>query len=171
MKNILNEAKAKGFNIFVTDGVSGIPDYAYKSHYIILHPSMTEREVEETIQKKFKEFKNKDWYFEANGIFRNTVKTPENPEKIVNKSDAYNVYAAIESERQYQIANEDKNGSHIVSSLNMGGILTAIQYNLNKAQETWYNEKEPYSNTTELLRKIAALCVKAGEDYGMVNRK
>jgi len=52
----------------------------------------------------------------------------------------------------------------------MGGILTAIQYNLNKAQAEWYLEKTPYPNTTDLLRKIAALCVKAGEDYGMSER-
>ena len=82
-----------------------------------------------------------------------------------------NVFKIIEIEREYQILNEDKSQSHIVSSLNMGGILTAIQHNLNKAQAEWYHEKEPYPQTTDLLRKIAALCVKAGEDYGMSCRK
>lgn len=81
------------------------------------------------------------------------------------------VYEIIDSEREHQLKFEDKENSHIVSSLNMGGILSAIQYNLNKAQSEWYNEKDPYLNTTDLLRKIAALCVKAGEDYGMTERK
>ena len=80
------------------------------------------------------------------------------------------VIKAIESERDFQIKMEDKENTHIVSSLNMGGILTAIQYNLAKAQAEWYNEVHPYKNTTTLLRKIAALCLKAGEDYGMENR-
>lgn len=80
------------------------------------------------------------------------------------------VLEAIESERDFQIQMEDKDGTHIVSSLNMGGILTAIQYNLVKAQAEWYSEVHPYENTTTLLRKIAALCLKAGEDYGMKNR-
>lgn len=65
---------------------------------------------------------------------------------------------------------EDARGSHIVSTLNMGGILTAIQHNLNKATAEWYIEQDPYPNTSDLLRKIAALCVKAGEDYGMTER-
>jgi hypothetical protein len=82
-----------------------------------------------------------------------------------------NVFEVIDSEREYQILNEDKSESHIVSSLNMGGILTAIQHNLTKAQSEWYCEKAPYPKTTDLLRKIAALCVKAGEDYGMSSRK
>jgi hypothetical protein len=77
------------------------------------------------------------------------------------------VIEAIESERDYQIKMEDKEGSHIVSSLNMGGILTAIDYNMSKAKEVWYVEKHPYPKTCEFLRKVAALCLKAGEDHGM----
>jgi len=80
------------------------------------------------------------------------------------------VIEAINSERDYQLSLEDSEGSHIVSSLNMGGILTAIRYNLTKAEAEWYREVAPYPNTSQLLRKIAALCLKAGEDYGMSNR-
>lgn len=80
------------------------------------------------------------------------------------------VFKIIDAEREYQENMEDTNGSHIVSSLNMGGILTAIQHNLNKATAEWYIEQDPYPNTSDLLRKIAALCVKAGEDYGMPER-
>lgn len=80
------------------------------------------------------------------------------------------VFEIIDAEREHQLKFEDTKGSHIVSSLNMGGILTAIQHNLTKAQAEWYVEKEPYTKTSDLLRKIAALCVKAGEDYGMSER-
>lgn len=86
----------------------------------------------------------------------------------ISRSDVFNI---INTEREYQLKFEDKENSHIVSSLNMGGILTAIQHNLNKAQNEWYNEKDPYVKTSDFLRKIAALCVKAGEDYGMTERK
>ena len=81
------------------------------------------------------------------------------------------VLKAIESERDYQLETEDKDGSHVVSSLNMGGILSAIDHNMNKAKESWYYEKHPYPMTTEYLRKVAALCLKAGEDHGMSERK
>ena len=81
------------------------------------------------------------------------------------------VFKIIDEERKHQLKFEDSENSHIVSSLNMGGILTAIQYNLTKAQSEWYLEKDPYVKTSDLLRKIAALCVKAGEDYGMTERK
>lgn len=80
------------------------------------------------------------------------------------------VLQIIEDEREYQLQKEDTESSHISSSLNMGGILTAIQHNLMKAQVEWYGEKEPYAKTSGYLRKIAALCVKAGEDYGMSER-
>ncbi len=80
------------------------------------------------------------------------------------------VFEIINAEREHQLMFEDTENSHIVSSLNMGGILTAIQHNLTKAQADWYSEKEPYQKTSDLLRKIAALCVKAGEDYGMTER-
>ncbi len=80
------------------------------------------------------------------------------------------VFEIIDEERNHQLKFEDTEGSHITSSLNMGGILTAIQHNLTKAQGVWYLEKDPYPETSDLLRKIAALCVKAGEDYGMSKR-
>jgi hypothetical protein len=53
-------------------------------------------------------------------------------------------------------------------------VCTAIAEN-NKDAMGKYNLKCCYtqldSNTTDMLRKIAALCVKAGEDYGMTARK
>ena len=174
MRSLIEEAKRRGFTIYINDDNPGVPDYALKHHCIILDPLMTDEEIKNKIEAKFKEFEGKEWYFEVTGL--TTKHQPTQPElaltskEVVDKSTGYDVYAAIESERLYQLKKEDSDDSHIVSSLNMGGILTAIQYNLTKAQETWYNEKEPYSNTTELLRKIAALCVKAGEDYGMANR-
>ncbi len=80
------------------------------------------------------------------------------------------VFETINQEREHQLKFEDTASSHIVSTLNMGGILSAIQYNLNQANSTWYKEKEPYTETTAFLRKIGALCVKAGEDYNMTKR-
>ena len=92
---------------------------------------------------------------------------PEQPKQL---SKAEEILEVIKKEVEYVLSNEDTNHPHIVSSLNIGGILTAIQYNLNKAQSEWYNNKEPYTSTTDLLRKIAALCVKSGLLYGMPER-
>jgi hypothetical protein len=80
------------------------------------------------------------------------------------------VIDVVKQELEYQSSLEDCENSHIVSTINMGGILTAIQHNLTKAQAEWYYEKEPYAKTSDLLRKIAALCIKAGELYNMTKR-
>lgn len=85
------------------------------------------------------------------------------PDKIM-------VYKALESERDYQDAMEDKEGSHVTSALNMGGILSAIKVNLDRAMDAWYGEQTPYPKTTDFLRKIGGLCIKAGEMYGMAGR-
>ena len=82
------------------------------------------------------------------------------------------VYFAIESERGYQESmKKDVNRTDILEDFHTGDTLAAIQYNLNKAIETWYKEPAPYQNTLTYLRKIAALTVQLGEKYGMPERE
>ncbi len=80
------------------------------------------------------------------------------------------VIQSLLSERDYQDAMEDKKDSHITSALNMGGILSAIKVNLDRAVDAWYSEQTPYPKTTDFLRKIGGLCIKAGQMYGMSKR-
>ena len=78
------------------------------------------------------------------------------------------VYKAIDSERDYQdkmSASSDR--PDMIEDLHIGDTITAIQRNLNQATETWYLGAVPHDEALKHFRKIAALCVKAGERYGM----
>jgi hypothetical protein len=80
------------------------------------------------------------------------------------------VFEAVLSERQYQDRETLKESRPDMIDMNMGDILLAIEENASKARKTWYYDSEPYQETIEYLRKIAALCFKAGEKYGMRER-
>jgi hypothetical protein len=81
------------------------------------------------------------------------------------------VVAIILDERKYQEEQSANPGRpDIHDDLSMGDLLLAIQHNLNKAITRWYNDSAPYSDTSHFLRKIAALSIKAGEEFGMEPR-
>lgn len=81
------------------------------------------------------------------------------------------VYKAIDTERDYQEAGLKKEDSHIVEEFDIAHGLNAIQYNLDKAREIWYNGHAPHEETMDMLRKIAGICVNLGEKKGMPERK
>jgi hypothetical protein len=81
------------------------------------------------------------------------------------------VYAAVDSERDYQDAGLTKEDSHIVEEFDIAHALNAIQYNLDKAREVWYKGHEPHQDTMNYLRKIAGICVNMGEKKGMPKRE
>ena len=81
------------------------------------------------------------------------------------------VYKAFDSERAYQDEMSQRSDRpDMIEDMHMGDILSAIQYNLTLANGWWYQEATPYPKTTDILRKIGALCTKAGETYGMKGR-
>lgn len=81
------------------------------------------------------------------------------------------VYKAIDSERDYQnrqaanLARPD-----MKKVLTVGETLLAIEDILVEARRNWYKGAEPHPNAMEHVRKIAGLCVQAGEEYGMLPR-
>jgi len=81
------------------------------------------------------------------------------------------VYEAIDTERDYQQQGETKQDSHIVEEFDIAHGLNAIQYNLDKAREIWYNGHEPHQEAMDYFRKIAGICVNIGEKKGMPKRK
>ena len=81
------------------------------------------------------------------------------------------VYAIIDTERDYQNKMEKVEGSYVVPNQNTGDRLLSMQYNLNKAINAWYVEVNPFENTMEYVRKVAALCVKLMEENGAAERK
>ena len=81
------------------------------------------------------------------------------------------VYKAIDSERDYQEqAKKNLARPDIIEDFHAGDALAAIQYNVNRANDAWYNEPAPYKNTLTYLRKVAALSVQLGERYEMPER-
>lgn len=82
------------------------------------------------------------------------------------------VYQAISSERDFQdimIAKEDR--PEIIHDLHVGDGIAAIEHNLQKAREAWYSGSTPHEEAMGYLRKVAGICVKLGEVYGMPSRK
>jgi len=81
------------------------------------------------------------------------------------------VYKAIDSERSFQdslIA--DPTRPDMISDLHVGDTISAIEYNIRKAQDAWYIGAAPHTEAMKYLRKISALCVQAGERYDMPYR-
>lgn len=81
------------------------------------------------------------------------------------------VLKAIQTELDFVERGEKEGHKHIVKDIPLSSTLEAIRYNLDKANKEWYNEKDPYENTMDLIRKIAGLCIKAGVKYGMPKRE
>ena len=81
------------------------------------------------------------------------------------------VYKAIDSEREFQEEmSKDPLRPDIIPDFHVGDTLSAIQYNLDRARGAWYKDAVPHTEALKYLRKIAALCVKMGETYGMESR-
>ena len=81
------------------------------------------------------------------------------------------VFRAIDTERDFQEIMKIKNSSHIVEDFPLSSAMSAIRYNLDKMNESWYGEQDPYEESMEYVRKIAAICVQMGEKYEMKERK
>ena len=81
------------------------------------------------------------------------------------------VYKAIDSERDFQEEmTRNSLRPDIIIDFHVGDALSAIEYNLDKARDAWYKDAVPHTDALKYLRKIAALCVKMGEAYGMEPR-
>jgi len=82
--------------------------------------------------------------------------------------DRSEVYEVIDTERDFQnemTLRDDR--PDMIKELHVGDTLSAIQYNLDLARKAWYHGSEPHEGAMEYLRKIAGLCVQAGENYEM----
>lgn len=81
------------------------------------------------------------------------------------------VLNVISKECEYVDSKKGSPDSHIVEDFPLSAGMEAIRYNLDKANEAWYNEKAPYPTAMEYIRKIAGICVQMGERYGMPYRR
>lgn len=82
------------------------------------------------------------------------------------------VFIAIDGEREFvdSLINDPQRPD--MNRLRMGEALTAIRYNLNKAEEAYYTDAPAYNyqETLAYLRKVAGLIVDQGEQNGMPSR-
>lgn len=81
------------------------------------------------------------------------------------------VFNAIDSERNYQnhlTMRDDR--PDVPPDTPLSTILLAMNHLMMDAQKQWYVDHEPYTATMNILRKVSALAVSAGEKYGMPMR-
>lgn len=81
------------------------------------------------------------------------------------------VYQAIDSERNYQDRMEAQGDTHVVSDFPLAAGIAAMEELILNVRREWYYGKDPYKNAMDHVRKIAGVCVKMGEKYGMEERK
>ncbi|WP_017732747.1 hypothetical protein [Nafulsella turpanensis] len=87
------------------------------------------------------------------------------------KKTRIEVYKAISSERDFQDkAAIRKEKPDLRESFHLGDGIAAIEHNIQKAREAWYSGTVPYDSAMEYIRKVAGICVKLGEVYGMPKR-
>lgn len=72
-------------------------------------------------------------------------------------------------DREIEMKNDPD--SHIVVDFSLPSALEAIRYNIEKANQSWYSEQSSYNKSMYYLRKIAAICVRMDEKYGMPKRE
>lgn len=82
-----------------------------------------------------------------------------------------NVYAAIDSERDYQDSKWPQDGSPgFPNPLSIGEqILLAEEY-LHQARLAWTQEKRPEMKALNIIRKVAGICVNCMEQHGAPHR-
>lgn len=88
----------------------------------------------------------------------------------MNRED---VYKSIDTERLYQdIETGNTNRKNMVLNFDISKGILAIERTMIHAREKWYkdNPENNYQTVMNLLRKVAGICVKMGETYGMPER-
>lgn len=126
--------------------------------------------------------------FRSTGEAKSVYELIKDYEKIVDKVREYEaikdtikmdvkktrdyLYKIIDGERRYQEnMKKEKERPDIIEDFHMGDTIAAMQYNLDKARETWYANSTPHGEAMEYIRKICALGVQAGETFGMPVRQ
>ena len=82
------------------------------------------------------------------------------------------VYAAIDTERDYQDAKWPQDGRpEAPNPLSVGEFLLLIEEYAAKARTEWANEKKPEERTLREIRKIAGIAVNCMEQHGAPHRE
>ena len=88
------------------------------------------------------------------------------------KATRAEVYAALDSEREYQDQIwPERDIPDQPNNLTIGEFLVLIGVYLRKAEEEWAVEPKPELNTLEVVRKIGGIAVNCMEQHGAPHRK
>jgi len=90
-----------------------------------------------------------------------------------NEHDSFNkAVEAVRGERKFQLSlSKSDHFPNMVKKLSVGDTITAIDLNLMKAKAAWYIGSNDHPDAMKYLRKIAALCIQAGENYNFPERE
>lgn len=87
---------------------------------------------------------------------------------MVSRSE---VYAAIDSEREYQDRLwPEHGGASNPNPLTIGEFLVLLDDYLQKAKSQWTTERKPEVQTLHIMRKIAGIAVNCMEQHGAPKR-
>ena len=85
------------------------------------------------------------------------------------KTDALVTVLEERNFQEEQGADPDKKNMKPV--LSVGETITAINYNMQKAEQAWYIGAAPHPDAMKYLRKVCALALQAGENFGFPKRE
>lgn len=88
--------------------------------------------------------------------------------------DRAEVYAAIDTERDYQDRlwpDPERPGSGEYNPLTIGEFILLAEEYLRKARDEWTREKKPEVNALNAIRKVAGICVNCMEQHGAPRRE
>lgn len=94
---------------------------------------------------------------------------PGEPAKIGASFET--VMETVYQERQHQERCKAEGGSHVAPMQNLAGYVLAMEYQLEQARVHWYHGSDPHKQAMHHIRKLVALGVAAGEQYGMPERE
>lgn len=103
--------------------------------------------------------------------YPHTTEQKDNEDRFNKMTEKEKVYHAIETELSYQDRlTKSKDSPEMIEDVHLGDAIAIMQYNLDKARESWYKNPKPHSESMSYLRKMAATCVKMGITNGMPRR-
>lgn len=86
---------------------------------------------------------------------------------IFNAETRTLAYRAIDSERNYQLAQVNDPARTDMRELTMGEAVAVLGYLHGVITTYWYSDSEPYGKTMQYVRKMAGVCVAMMEKHGV----
>lgn len=90
-------------------------------------------------------------------------------ENIMKREEVFDIVSGERDFQNLMVAHPSR--PDVIEDFHIGDGLTAINYNLRKAEEAWYKGAVPHTEAMDYLRKVAGIIVQLGERYGIPERE